>query len=77
MPLLSISPVNWTSRLLNRSGVLREDDGQNADDAGSGGPNGVLPAELARVGAYERKALAHAMATSADMSLIPEATRDD
>ena len=46
MPLLSISPVNWTSRVLNRSGVLREDDGQNADDAGKvgGGPNGVLPA---------------------------------
>jgi hypothetical protein len=51
MLLLSISPVSWTSRLLKQSGVLREDDGQNA--------------------------LAHAMAASADMSLIPEATRDD
>jgi len=46
MPLLSISPVNWTSRLLNRYGVLREDDGQNDDDAAKvgGGPCGVLPA---------------------------------
>jgi hypothetical protein len=51
MLLLSISPVSWTSRLRKQSGVLREDDGQNA--------------------------LAHAMAASADMSLIPEATRDD
>ena len=77
MPPPAIAPVNWTSRLLKRSGVLREDDGQNDDDTGKvgGGPNGVLPALTTE--SCERKALAHAMAPSADMSLIPEATRDD